>query len=194
MVNLLAGIDFLLYLEVTLPAVAGALIKIAFGRFRSMLSSIPGCCPAFRDCRKSGQLQTGFSGQLRPEWVDNFEWIGWSTSNGARIPPYMGGNSSSDGFAFGHFYPRRIIDSTSIMIILALGILVFVYFRFGLLAMATVAIVMMFLVMLPITTHPEVFYFEMGLTGLVLLLAFALYAFYTSLGGRPIFGTPRLDD
>ena len=34
-----------------------------------------------------------------------------------------------------------------------------------------------------------------GLVALgILLLAFAFYAFRTSLGGRPIFGTPRLDD
>ena len=37
-------------------------------------------------------------------------------------------------------------------------------------------------------------YSWMGLTGLALLLAFALYAFHTSLGGQPLFGRASLED
>jgi hypothetical protein len=46
----------------------------------------------------------------------------------------------------------------------------------------------------PITTDLSAWYFGIGLTGLVLLLAFALYAFHTSLGGQPLFGRASLED
>ncbi len=52
--------------------------------FRSNLSTVPGCCPSFRDRRKSGQHHTGIAGQLRAEWVDNFEWNAWTTWAGIR--------------------------------------------------------------------------------------------------------------
>jgi len=41
---------------------------------------------------------------------------------------------------------------------------------------------------------PSAWYFGTGITGQFLLLAFALYAFYTSLGGQPLFGRTSLDD
>jgi hypothetical protein len=46
----------------------------------------------------------------------------------------------------------------------------------------------------PITTDLSAWYFGIGLTGLVLLLAFALYASHTSLGGQPLFGRASLED
>ena len=41
----------------------------------------------------------------------------------------------------------------------------------------------------PITMHTGI-----GLAGLALLVAFALYAFHTSLGGQPLFGRASLED
>ena len=83
---------------------------------------------------------------------------------------------------------------SSIPILLSIALDIFIYFRFGLLALITSYIYFVLLVLFPITTQLSAFYFPIGLTGLALLLAIVLYAFYTSLGGRPIFGTPRLDD
>jgi len=40
----------------------------------------------------------------------------------------------------------------------------------------------------------QAWYSPVGYMTLALLAAIVLYAFYTSLGGRPIFGTPRLDE
>jgi hypothetical protein len=46
----------------------------------------------------------------------------------------------------------------------------------------------------PITIQLSAWYSGVGLTGLALMLAFALYAFHTSLGGQPIFGRASLED
>jgi hypothetical protein len=46
----------------------------------------------------------------------------------------------------------------------------------------------------PITTQLSAWHSGIGLTGLVILLALALYAFHTSLGGQPLFGHARLED
>jgi hypothetical protein len=82
----------------------------------------------------------------------------------------------------------------AILIALSIVIDIFVYFRYGLLMVVVSMSSALVLVLMPITVQPSAFYFKMGLTGLTLLLAFVIYAFRTSLGGRPIFGTPRLDE
>jgi hypothetical protein len=81
-----------------------------------------------------------------------------------------------------------------IPILLSMGVFTFVYFRYGLLAITTGVIFLNFLVIFPITTQFSAWYSKFGLIGLALLLIVTLYAFYTSLGDRPMFGTPRLDD
>jgi len=50
------------------------------------------------------------------------------------------------------------------------------------------------LLFLPITTQLSAWYSGTGLTGLALLVAFALYAFHTSLGGQPLFGRASLEE
>ena len=70
----------------------------------------------------------------------------------------------------------------------------FIFFRFGILSLAAFCLFTSILDGFPITTRTSASYFDIGLTGLILLLALVLYAFRTSLGGRPMFGTPRLDD
>jgi hypothetical protein len=82
----------------------------------------------------------------------------------------------------------------AIPILLAVGVGVTLFFRLGFLALATQILFGLILVYFPITPQLSAWYSWIGLTGLALLFAFALYAFRTSLGGRPIFGTPRLDD
>jgi hypothetical protein len=83
---------------------------------------------------------------------------------------------------------------SSVSILLIMSMFVFIFFRFGILALAACLFYDTLLALLPITTQTSAWYFRTGLAGLALLLAFAIYAFHTSLGGRPIFGTPRLDD
>jgi hypothetical protein len=64
------------------------------------------------------------------------------------------------------------------------GILVLVWFRFGFLACAASVFFYNLLVSFPITPRLSAWYSWIGLTGLAVLLALALYAFHTSLFGR----------
>jgi serine/threonine-protein kinase len=81
-----------------------------------------------------------------------------------------------------------------IPLILLTGTALFVLLRFGALALMAQIFSFSLLLIFPITMRFSAWYFSLGFIGLVLLLAIAVYAFYTSLGGRPIFGTPRLED
>ena len=46
----------------------------------------------------------------------------------------------------------------------------------------------------PTTTKLSAWYSGIGLGGVLALLAFAFYAFHTSLGGQPMFGRASLED
>jgi len=65
---------------------------------------------------------------------------------------------------------------------------VFVLIRFGLLALAVNLVVVSIVQTFPLTTQGSAWYAGISLTGVLLIAALALYGFYTSLGGRPIFG------
>jgi hypothetical protein len=80
------------------------------------------------------------------------------------------------------------------LIILAVGIILFALFRFGLLAFIVSVFFYCILLSFPITTHLSAWYSGIGLAGLALLLAMTLYGFHTSLGGQPIFGRASLED
>jgi hypothetical protein len=73
-------------------------------------------------------------------------------------------------------------------------IFAFVLIRFGVIAFAAALVFGAMLLGLPITTDVSAWYFGTGLTGLLAVLALALYAFHTALGGRPMFGHATLDD
>jgi hypothetical protein len=65
--------------------------------------------------------------------------------------------------------------------------------RFGLVVLAFVYITSSLLT-LPITLDVSAWYSRYGFAVLAIFAAIVLYAFRTSLGGRPMFGTPRLDE
>jgi tRNA A-37 threonylcarbamoyl transferase component Bud32 len=71
---------------------------------------------------------------------------------------------------------------------------VFVLMRFGLVAAMFFIFTHRIFITFPITFDTSAWYAGYGYVTLAILLAIVLYAFYTSLGGRPLFGTPRLDD
>jgi hypothetical protein len=79
-------------------------------------------------------------------------------------------------------------------ILLSMVIHLFVVFRFGILALIGEMLFFNLLILFPITTQTSAWHFGIGLTGLVVLLALALCAFYTSLGGQPLFGRASLED
>jgi hypothetical protein len=98
------------------------------------------------------------------------------------------------------FFPTYKVPLSSLILvmlmpmILALAIQLLLLFRIGLLALIAAPLVYQFLYIYPITVQTSAWYFGISLTGLFLLLAFALYAFYTSLGGQPLFGRAVLED
>lgn len=47
---------------------------------------------------------------------------------------------------------------------------------------------------MPITTQQSAWYFGIGLAGLALPPAIAIYSFHTSLGGRPLLGNVAFED
>jgi uncharacterized membrane protein len=69
-----------------------------------------------------------------------------------------------------------------------------VLLRYGLVAYGGGLLFADVLLGFPITTQVSAWYFGIGLTGLTLLLALALFAFYTSLGGQPMFGRALLEE
>ncbi len=69
-----------------------------------------------------------------------------------------------------------------------------IIFRFGLLAWMAEHLFYNLLNIFPFTSNLSAWYSGIGLTGLVLLLAFTFYAFHTSLGGQPMFGRASLED
>ena len=79
-------------------------------------------------------------------------------------------------------------------VLLSSVIHLFIILRFGLLGLIADHLFYNLLSLFPITTQMSAWYFGIGLTGLVILLAMALYAFHTSLGGQPLFGRASLED
>jgi serine/threonine-protein kinase len=74
------------------------------------------------------------------------------------------------------------------------GLAVFVMTRFGLLALVANHVVFNILQHFPVTSQGSAWYAGIGLTGILLIAAVALYGFYTSLGGRPVFGGAILEE
>jgi serine/threonine-protein kinase len=70
---------------------------------------------------------------------------------------------------------------------------VFLLIRFGLLALVATWIFVGFL-SFPLTTQGSAWYAGISLAGILLMAAMAFYGFYTSLGGRPVFGGAVLEE
>ena len=71
---------------------------------------------------------------------------------------------------------------------------VFLMIRFGLLTLVTNFVFWYVLTNFPLTTQGSAWYAGLSLAGILLLAAIAFYAFYTSLGGRPVFGGSVLEE
>jgi hypothetical protein len=68
------------------------------------------------------------------------------------------------------------------------GLAVFFLIRFGLLTLITNYIFFSVLGSFPLTFQGSAWYAGISLAGILLMAAIAFYAFYISLGGRPVFG------
>lgn len=71
---------------------------------------------------------------------------------------------------------------------------VFLLIRFGLLALVATWVFFDVLTSSPLTTQWSAWYAGISLTGILLMITMAFYAFYTSLGGRPVFGSAVLEE
>jgi hypothetical protein len=72
---------------------------------------------------------------------------------------------------------------------------VFLLIRLGLLALVASVVFQLCLVEnFPLTTQGSAWYAGISLAGILLMAAMAFYGFYTSLGGRPVFGSAVLDE
>lgn len=80
--------------------------------------------------------------------------------------------------------PRLILASLSVYLLI----------RFGVLALAASGVFDVFLGSFPLTTQMSAWYADTSLAGILLMAAIAFYAFHTSLGGRPMFGTSELEE
>jgi hypothetical protein len=65
--------------------------------------------------------------------------------------------------------------------------------RFGMLALVVGLVVQNVLTVFPTTSHFSRWYASAGLTGIVVILGLAIYGFYTSLAGKPLFTAAALD-
>ena len=74
------------------------------------------------------------------------------------------------------------------------SILFYVLTHFDLLATANHYFALIIAIYLPVTLDASAWYSEYSYITLAIFAAIVLYAFYTSFGSRPLFGTPRLDD
>jgi len=88
----------------------------------------------------------------------------------------------------------RFDPVASVGILIFGSLAVFVMIRFGLLALVANAFVYNILQNYPLTTQGSAWYAGISLTGILLMAAMAFYGFYTSLGGRPVFGGAVLED
>ena len=95
--------------------------------------------------------------------------------------------------------PVLFAGSRSAPVALVIGLIlnslsVFLLIRFGLLALVVSVVFGFCFLSLPLTTQGSAWYAGISLTGILLMAAMAFYGFYTSLGGRPVFGGAVLED
>ncbi len=115
-----------------------------------------------------------FRALLRKEWLAALVWVLFN----------------SFIFALGHeSYPIAFVQN-----LILNGVTVYVLRRLGLLCVVVSFVFDLLLLICPLTTQGSVWYAGLSLAGILLLAAMALYGFYTSLGGRPLFGGSVLEE
>jgi hypothetical protein len=81
------------------------------------------------------------------------------------------------------------------MLLLLNGVTVFLLIRLGLLALVACFVFQLCLLEnFPLTTQGSSWYAGISLAGILLMAALAFYAFYISLGGRPVFGSAMFEE
>jgi len=83
---------------------------------------------------------------------------------------------------------------TVVSILITTSLTVFLLLRFGLLAIVASHFFNDILGGFPLTTQMSAWYSGLSIAGILLMAAIAFYSFYTSLGGRPVFGGAVLEE
>jgi hypothetical protein len=83
---------------------------------------------------------------------------------------------------------------TVVSILITTSLTVFLFLRFGLLAVIASYFFNDLLGSFPLTTQTSAWYSGLSIAGILLMAAMALYGFYISLGGRPMFGGAVLEE
>jgi hypothetical protein len=94
----------------------------------------------------------------------------------------------------GLFAGGRSAATALVMGLILNSLSVFLLIRLGMLALVASAVFQFCFLGLPLTTQGSAWYAGISLTAILLMAAMAFYGFYTSLGGRPIFGGAALED
>ena len=89
---------------------------------------------------------------------------------------------------------RQLAPEVLVGTMIFFALAVFVLIRFGLLTLVANFIVYYILQNFPLTTQGSAWYAGISLAGILLIAALALYGFYTSLGGQPVFGGAVLEE
>jgi hypothetical protein len=113
-----------------------------------------------------------FRALLRKEWAAAVAWV----------------------LLFTIFFPLSFDPVGWVGALLFSSLAVIVMIRFGLLALVANFMVFNILQNFPLTTQGSAWYAGISLTGILLMAAIAMYGFYTSLGGRPVFGGAVLEE
>ncbi len=120
-----------------------------------------------------------FRALLRKEWAAAVAFVLFFTVFLNSSALFAGGPSVAIAFVGG-----LILNSLS----------VFLLIRLGLLALVASFAVNIALQSYPLTTQWSAWYSGISLAGILVMAGVAFYGFYTSLGGRPIFGSAVLED
>ena len=78
--------------------------------------------------------------------------------------------------------------------VLSASTVIFVMLRFGLLSLAVTAYISQTLTVLPLTLDTSAWYFGRSFIVMAFVASIVAYSFVISLGGKPLFGKPLLDD
>jgi serine/threonine-protein kinase len=97
------------------------------------------------------------------------------------------------GFAFGALQGASVSELL-VGSLLVGGLAAFLMTRFGFLPILANFVFWQLLETFPLTTQSSVWYSGISLTGILLMATLAIYAFYTSLGGRPVFGGSAFEE
>ncbi len=108
---------------------------------------------------------------LRKEWAAAIAWVFFLTV-------FFSGGSKS----------------VPVALVIVLGGTVFLLRRLGLLWFVVMFVFASLLGDFPLTTQGSAWYAGISLAGILLMAAITFYAFYTSLGGRPVFGGAVLEE